>query len=283
VRIERRALLAGAGAVALAIRRARAEPPAPAPDLDLREVEVDGGWSRLFVLAVPRHLAVGVRVPLVVLLHGLGETGDSRMGAWAWVQRYGLSTAYEGLREAGTLRGMVLACPYMPNLPVADPHALDDYARWVVETVIPRARAEAKVAFDRPSLTYLGGVSLGGHFSLEVVLRRPDAFGAWAGVQTAIGRGAGERYAQRLAPLVQGGRLAVLVETSTEDPFRPGSEALARGLSPSGAATTFVVLPGPHDQPWLRRSGTPRMLQWLDDRPRPERRLDPPDRRAASE
>ena len=114
-----------------------------------------------------------------------------------------------------------------------------------------------------------------------MLLRRPEAFGAWAGVQTAIGRQAGERYKEKLLPLMRDGRLAVFVETSTADPFRLGSEALAQGLATSAAASTFVVLPGPHDQPWLRQSGTPRLLEWLDDRPRPERRIDPPDRRAA--
>jgi enterochelin esterase-like enzyme len=205
------------------------------------------------------------------------------MGAWAWVERYGLATAYDELRETGALRGMVLVCPFMPDLPLSNPHAFDDYAQWIVETVLPRARVEAPMASDRPALTYLGGVSLGGHFSLEVLLRRPEAFGAWAGVQTAIGRQAGAKYAERLLPVMKRYRMDALVETSTADPFRPGSEALAQGLATAGGAPTLIVLPGPHDQPWLRRSGTPRLLKWLDDRPRPELRMDPPDRRAARE
>ena len=35
--------------------------------------------------------------PLVVLLHGLGETADPRAGAYAWWERYGLQTCYERL------------------------------------------------------------------------------------------------------------------------------------------------------------------------------------------
>ena len=262
------------------LARADADPGWRPHDLDVREVHVDGEQSRLFVLATPRHLESYERVPLVVLLHGLGETGDARMGAWAWLERYGLGTSYDRLRAAGSLRGLVFACPYMPDLPVADPRAFDAYARWIVETVVPRARREAPAAFDTPERTYLGGCSLGGHFSLEVLLRRPGAFGAWAGVQTAIGAQAGERYAARLAAA---GPHALLVETSSADPFRAGSEALARGLTRAGIANTLAELPGPHDQPWLRRSGTARMLQWLDDLPRPELRPAAPDRRTAPE
>jgi enterochelin esterase-like enzyme len=168
----------------------------------------------------------------------------------------------------------------MPNLPVARPAAFDDYARWIVSTVIPRARREAPV-FEAPRATYLGGCSLGGHFSLEVLLRHPEAFGAWGGVQTAVGEAAGARYAERLATMAKEvGPREILVETSTGDPFRPGNEALARALTHSGIAHTFVELPGPHDQRWLRESGTARMLEWFDGLSRPELRLDPPPRPA---
>jgi enterochelin esterase-like enzyme len=280
--IGRRALLLAGASVAASLRtglaRADVDPDWHPRDLDTREVHVDGEQSRLFVLATPRHLESYERVPLVVLLHGLGETGDARMGAWAWLERYGLGTSYDRLRAAGSMRGLVFACPYMHDLPVADPHAFEAYARWLVETVIPRARREAQAAFDGPERTYLGGCSLGGHFSLEVLLRRPEAFGAWAGVQTAIGEQAGERYAARLAGA---GPHALLVETSSGDPFRAGNEALDRGLTRAGVEHTLAELPGPHDQPWLRRSGTARMLQWLDELPRPERRPAAPDRRAA--
>lgn len=259
--ISRRAVLAGAAGIVVT-RRARADvDPAWRPtSLDVREIPVEGTQSRRFVLGVPTHLVAGERVPLLVLLHGLGETGDERMGAWAWFERYGLGTSYDRLRAGGSMRGLVLACPYMPNLPMAEPRTFDAYARWLVETVVPRARQEAP-AIDAAAATYLAGCSLGGHFSLEFLLRRPEAFGAWGGVQTAVGEGAGRRYGQRLA---QSGVRELLVETSTGDPFRAGNEALSRALDASSVRHTFVELPGPHDQRWLRSSGTARMLSWFD-------------------
>jgi enterochelin esterase-like enzyme len=250
-------------------RRARADvDPAFRPhDLDLREVFVEGPQSRRFVLGVPRHLSPDERVPLVVLLHGLGETGDERMGAWAWFERYGLGTSYDRMRASGSMRGLALACPYMPNLPIGDPHAFDLYSRWLVETVVPRAKSEA-AAIDAASAPYLAGVSLGGHFSLEFLLRRPEAFGAWAGVQSAFGDAAGRRYARKLADAIGPSTVAqLLVETSTGDPFRAGNEALSQGLIDTAVRHTFIELPGPHDQTWLRTVGTERMLGWLDGLP----------------
>jgi len=133
-RLGRRALLAGAAASAgfcSSLAWADADPDWRPRDLDVREVKVPGTLSQLFVLATPRHLESYERVPLVVLLHGLGETGDARMGAWAWLERYGLGTSYDRLRAGGSMRGLVLVCPYMPDLPIADPRAFDDLARRI--------------------------------------------------------------------------------------------------------------------------------------------------------
>jgi enterochelin esterase-like enzyme len=272
--ISRRAFVrlgVGASAASLVARRAAADVDVHwrPRDLDVREIVVDGEVSRRFVLGVPRHLEAGERVPLLVLLHGLGETGDERTGAWAWFERYGLGTSYDRLRASTPFRGLVLACPYMPNLPIANPAALDAYARWVALTVVPRARAEGPALGD-PRSTYLGGCSLGGHFSLEAFLRRREAFGAWGGVQTAIGEAAATRYAARLAAATAPAGAPLLIETSSADPFRAANRALAEALTRSGVANTFVELPGPHDQHWLRQSGTARMLQWFDALPRPE-------------
>src|SRR5690349_2402356 len=143
------ATAAAAGASLVASASARpglcapppAVPPAPA-DLEVRDFTVEG-IGRRFVLLVPRHLAKGERAPLLILLHGLGETGDARMGAYAWLERYGLGTSYDRLLEAGAMRGLVLACPYMPNLPLADPGAFDAYANWIANAVVPQARSAA--------------------------------------------------------------------------------------------------------------------------------------------
>ncbi|HSN99933.1 MAG TPA: hypothetical protein VLS89_16675, partial [Candidatus Nanopelagicales bacterium] len=143
--------LIGLGSPTLAPRSASAEPPAPEPqrpphlpqDLEIRDLSVPGdrALGRRFTLLVPKHLAAGEKVPLLVLLHGLGETGDERMGAFAWLERYGLGTAYDRLRRpplartskradwtaarlaevnsalaTRPFRGLALACPFTPTV-----------------------------------------------------------------------------------------------------------------------------------------------------------------------
>jgi enterochelin esterase-like enzyme len=146
----------------------------------------------------------------------------------------------------------------MPN-PTA---ALDGYARWLVEVVIPRARKEAPVYGDAAH-TGLDGCSLGGFVGLEVFLRKPEHFGAWGAVQAAFGVHRAPSFADRLArTLARTGPRHVHIETSLEDPFRRANETLASALTKANVRHDLVVLPGPHDQPFLREVGTLEMLRW---------------------
>jgi hypothetical protein len=301
--LPRRAFLKGlASAAALGVAEDAVAAPdglssrAP-PDLTVLDLTVEGDkkLAQRFTLFIPKHLASGERVPLLVLLHGLGETGDPTLGVFAWVERYGLGTAYARLRRppitrtsrntallpdahiaelnatlaAHPFRGMAIACPFTPNIgktpnPTA---AFDAYAAWITEVVVPRARKEAPV-FSDAAHTYLDGVSLGGYIGLEVFIRRPDAFGAWGGVQSAFNIGRLRVYADALAvaaaKAAKGGKAQrmIHIETSVADPFHDINLALSTELKKKGVPHDFVALPGPHDQPFLREAGTMEMLLW---------------------
>ena len=284
--------VAAAAAASSALSRyARAE-TAPTPlDLDVRDIVVpgDAALGRRFALCIPKHLAPNERAPLLILLHGLGETGDERAGAFAWLERYGLGAAYDRLRRPPIRRttklpywtdahldetnaalakrpfsGLVIACPYTPNVARAkDPSgALDRYAQWIVDEVIPRARRDAPV-LEGPGHVSIDGCSMGGYVGLEVFLRKPEAFNAWGGVQSAFGAHRAAGYADRLASTIaRVGPRPIHIETSEGDPFRDANIALADALQRKNVPCDRVVLPGPHDQPWLREIGTIEMLRW---------------------
>lgn len=253
------------------------------PDFrNLRVRDLSEGGRRL-VLVTPRYQNPDSPIPLVVLLHGLGETTNERLGAYAWIERYGLLSAWQRLKRAPIerlskrgewtdarlaeinaeleqrpFRGFAMACPFMPN--PKGPADLDDYAAWLERSLLPLCRREALVVSE-PSRTYLCGVSLGGYVSLEMLVRLPHAFGAWAGVQTAIGSWAAGGYAERLA---RAPAKPMLLLTSTLDTWRSSSEALAAALIEKKLAHTLRIVPGPHDQPWLREAGSIETLHWLD-------------------
>lgn len=284
-RLGRRALLTTLGIGAISrIASAASEADRDADLRNLRLLDLTEGGRR-FVLVVPRYLEQAQKLPLVVLLHGLGETTNERLGAYAWVDSYGLGSSWQRLKRPpvapiGTrgewtdarlaevnaslaerpFRGMAMVCPFMPNPKSAA--EIDAYARWIEQALLPRVRREVATQ-EGAARTYLCGVSLGGYVSLEILTRLPHLFGAWAGVQTAIGTFAAAGYAAKIARSWTGTH-PVLLLTSQQDHWRASSEALAAAFASKALATTYRVIPGPHDQPWLREAGTLETLLWLD-------------------
>ena len=282
----RRALLGWCGAALLA-REARADDGYDAEE-DLRNLKLlditDDGHRLTLVL--PRYLEPTQQIPLVVLLHGLGETGDPRAGAYAWVERYGLGNSWQRLKRppitrtstrgewtdarlgevndqlaARPFRGFAMVCPHMPNPKSAG--EVDAYAQWIGGGLLSRVRKEAAQIATDAERTYLCGVSLGGYVSLEVLSRVPQAFGAWAGVQTAIGTFAAPGYAEKIAKGF-GEKRPLYLLTSSQDHWRTSSEALLAAFQAKKLKVDYRVVPGPHDQPWLREAGTIEALLWLD-------------------
>lgn len=291
--LERRGLL-GWMAVAAMVGATRPARGASQPQgFDVRDIRVEGDRrvGRRFTLLVPRHVPAGQRVPLLVALHGLGETGDQRTGAHAWLERYGLGEAYRRLLAPPVERvtkhpywaegrlarvnrdlasrafgGLAVACPFTPNVYKAQSRQamLDDYADWLVDVVLPRARSEAPIHTDVRH-TGLDGCSLGGYVGIEVFLRKADHFGAWGSVQGALGQHRVPRYAERLAETIaRVGRRPIHLETSSADVFRAVNVQLSKELTQRGVPHELLIGRGPHNQPWLRDEGTLEMLLWHD-------------------
>ena len=265
------------------------------PELDVRDIPLPGDRSlgQRMTLVIPNRLTRTSNLPLLVLLHGLGETGDQRTGAFAWLEKYGLASSIERLYHppitrtgkrgdftdehlravntelaASPFAGFVIACPYTPNVNRAPnlKTALDGYTKWITDVVIPQARREASVSTDSGRIA-IDGCSLGGFVAIEVFLRSPQTFGAMGAVQAAIGVHRAAPYAERFANVIQQyGPRAIHIETSSADPFREANEAFAAELTKRLVTHEAIVLPGPHDQPWLREVGTLEMLRWHDRR-----------------
>ena len=264
------------------------------PHFEVRDVKLPAadGIAERCVMLVPRHTKE--RVPLLVLLHGLGETGDQRMGAYAWIERYGLGSSYERLLtppvapmyspkrhwqqgrieqlnqslQEQPFRGLCIMCPYTPNVYQAPNRkvAFDSYTRWLTEQVVPYARKHAHV-HQTERHTYLDGCSLGGYVGIEVFLRAHQHFCAWGSVQGALGAHRVDDYARRLAKLIHGDtKRFIHLETSSADPFRKLNKRLSAQLKKHNIAHDFSDLKGPHNQPFLRDSGTLEMLLWHDRR-----------------
>ncbi len=263
------------------------------PVFEIKRLSVKGKHASRFDLLVPKHLPKDARVRLLVALHGLGESHDPEQGAAAWVDRYGLGTSYERLlappikklakrgdwtderlREVNLaltqrpFAGVAVACPFTPNFKqVSDrPRAIREYGDWIVGELLPLARKEAPVLGSRAG-TALDGCSMGGPFALDTYLAHPKEFGALGVVQGAFGEHRAAGYASALASTQdKHGAVPIHVLSSTGDGFHGSARALHKELDKRSVKSALRILPGPHDQPWLREAGTIEMLLFHERR-----------------
>lgn len=248
--------------------------------------EVAGVASRVAILR-PKT-AGAARFPVLVALHGHGEAikGPER-GALGWPNDYALTHAlervcspplervdFEGFVTDAHLaevnaelashpwRGLVIVCPYLPDLDLRKDDDVLDYGKFIASTILPRVAREMPALAGAAS-TGIDGVSLGGAVSLRAGLALPDAFGAVGALQPAID----DAHIPDLVALARAARakrpsLALRLTTSTDDYYRDVVHSLSNAWRAAGIAHDFAELPGPHDYPFNRGPGAYEMLSW---------------------
>ncbi len=245
------------------------------------------GVSSRAVILRPKTVTTA-RYPVLVALHGHGEAikGPER-GALGWPNDYALVKAldrvcepplmtedFEGLVDAAHLdeinaefaahpwRGLVVVCPYLPDLDLRHDSDILDYGKFVASVLLPRVVREMP-AMSGAESTGIDGVSLGGAVALRAGLAAPDVFGAVGALQPAID----DARVSDLVDLARVARaknpnVALRVTTSHEDYYRDVVRSLDAAWTKANVAHDFAELPGPHDYIFNRGPGAYEMLMW---------------------
>ncbi len=270
--------------------------PTEAPDAEPSRVVVALEEWRLpapierAVLVVPTLPQGHAPLPVVVALHGRGEAMKGpEEGSRGWARDYALVRAYErisspplfapdfeGLVEPGELakmnaalaarpfRGLAVLCPYVPDIDLDSPKDQEAYGLALVRTLLPRARADARLHVA-PETTGIDGVSLGGAIALRAGLGHPEAFGAVAALQPAIRESQTPSWVA-LAKSARAARPGVKLRltTSHEDYFLAPTRRVSEAWRAAGIEHDFAELPGPHDYIFNRGPGAMTLLFWQD-------------------
>jgi iron(III)-salmochelin esterase len=262
--------------------------PPPLPKCPLPELvdwHFGGGVSTHTALLVPSATQPAARYPVLVALHGRGEAlKGPESGALGWPNDYALKRAltricappltvddFEGLvmddhladmnREivAKPWSGLIVACPYLPDLDLRREGDIEEYKHFLVDTLLPRVHKELPSEATRVGID---GVSLGGAVALRVGLRAPETFAAVGTLQPAI-----DAHVDDLLELARAARakrpsLSLRLTTSQDDYYRDVTRLLSTAWQTAGIAHDFSVLPGPHDYVFNRGPGAYEMLTW---------------------
>jgi pimeloyl-ACP methyl ester carboxylesterase len=238
----------------------------------------------------PRQRDGGERFPVVFAFHGMGESksGPER-GYLAWPEKYGLFEAYDAVLSppvsaqafGGLVRdaelqalnrrlakrafdGVFVVGVYTPEFAEEGREAaLDAFAAWLVNTLLPRVLDVFPVANPEPRTAGVDGVSLGGMVALEVGLRHPEVFGAVGTMQPAV-RGREVALAERAAQAMQKQPFAMRLLSSDGDPLLPVTRKLSEELRKRTVPHELVVTKGGHDYAFNRGPGAFELLSFHD-------------------
>jgi hypothetical protein len=295
--IGRRALVLG---VATAFACSRSEGaaggvPAPLPSSpNVRLLQWDFGpqpWGAgRAVVVVPTWAPPDQRFPVVVALHGRGESLKSPAeGALGWPRDYALVRAidrlrapplrdadYEGLVDPARMAeqnaqlarrpfgGLIVVCPWLPDVHPASTADISPYTRFLFDVLLPRVRRETPALPDAAS-TGIDGVSLGGVLGMRIGLGYPEMFGAVGGIQPAFENGQSADWAA-VAAAARAKRpdLRLRLLTSKDDYFHDVVVGVDRAWTAAGIPHDFADVVGPHDYIFNRGPGSIELLLWND-------------------
>jgi iron(III)-salmochelin esterase len=249
-------------------------------------------FGRIDVVVVLPDRLPNERFPVLIALHGRGEAAKGPVrGARGWVDDYALGRAirrlsmppleqrdFEGLAEPKRLKaineelrtrayqGLVVICPYTPDVLTGE-RPFDravPYARFLVDTVLPRARRELPIV-DSVSATGIDGVSLGGRLALLSGLYEPKSFGVIGTLQAAFDSSdAGRLAAMAVNAKKANPRLKFRLLTSDEDYFLNANRAISGAFTQAQVENQLLIVAGPHDYIFNRGPGAIEMLLFHD-------------------
>jgi iron(III)-salmochelin esterase len=274
--------------------------PHPSAPTGIREAARELSWSfpegpfgaTEVVIAIPPRTDAQQRFPVLVALHGRGESvKGSRRGARGWLDDYQLARAVSRLSNpplrapdfedfvgderlarlnAGLLErpysGLIVVCPFLPDVLKGSSafRQAEPLARFIVDVLLPRVYAKTP-ALAEPASTGIDGVSLGGRAALLVGLSRPEAFGAVGALQAAIDEKELERWSEMAARAVsRNPRLVLRLLTSDEDYFLRVNEQLSSALTGKAVPHRLLRVVGTHSYRFNRGPGSLEMLLFHD-------------------
>jgi hypothetical protein len=295
--MTRRALLQAGAALALASCRSAKKPPEPAMESSATPPPPGGSWRDLSFDPTPetpdgeRALVLlpdnPPSAPILIALHGRGEAGRGLdVGAGAWPREYALDRMHRRLLsppltpedlqgmlspdrlarlnaslQAAPYKGLAVACPATPVLSDKSVEGAKGFGRFLVETLLPRVRAEAKSKADRTA-TGIDGVSMGGRIALFVGLSNPEVFGVVGVLQPAIQVEEAGLIAALAKSAMEKARVVLRLVSSEEDPFLPAVRAASAAMRADGIAHELLVVPGTHGYEFNRGPGGAELLLW---------------------
>ncbi len=243
------------------------------------------GPQNVVLVLPPDYDSSSTRYPTVLAMAGLGESvRGNKAGAYGWVEKYGVVPAMAALHRGRLTRadfqdlvtdealarynaalakepyrGVILVCPYPPNLNKGI-RQLDGYERFWFDELMPWVDAE----FRTTSTWGIGGISLGGLTATHVGFGNPGKFAAISSQQASVTRSRPRLVKRAEAHLEALKSTRLNIATSHRDGYRKALTQFHEDLLRIGLPHRFVILQGAHNKPFVKGPGSLEILLFHD-------------------
>ena len=241
------------------------------------------------LVVVPAFASDTRRLPVLVTMHGLGESRKGpKRGARGWVDDYWLTKALERLTKpplttadfrdrvdpkrlerinatlvAQPYHGLIVVCPYTPMELLQGEHGFTDasvLASFVVDKLLPKVYAETP-AIGTAATTGVDGVSLGGRGAVLTGLTRAESFGVVGGLQPAFDSSeVAGLVTQALSARQRHPGLVIRLLSSSQDYYLKPTKAISAAFTKAGVNNYLNVVAGDHSYEFNRGPGVYEML-----------------------
>ena len=239
---------------------------AQAPDQDLfeRQYFLQGNDTLPCRILSPLHFTAGKKYPLIVFLHGSGERGNDNEAQLKWGSNLFLDSAN---REKFPAIVVFPQCPAdsswsvrIKNKP-ADSSGIYQFPMNVPPTrplqmVMSFIDTLINSGIVDPKRISIGGLSMGGFGTFEILWRKPKLFAAAIPIC-----GGGNPASAKL----YGKHFPVWVFHGTDDDAVPvvNSRIMVNALKDAGAKVKYTEYPGVKHDSWINAFAEPTLLPWL--------------------
>jgi predicted peptidase len=234
-------------------------------DLYEKKEFINGNDTLRYRILYPLNYDAGKKYPLIVFLHGSGERGEDNEAQL---------THGSKLFADSAIRQQFPAIVIFPQCPgngwwariTRDPNRKDSLGQFVLQSDQPIGTSLNLVSQLLDSLVadkkvvkkqiYLGGLSMGGMGTFELLWRKPDFFAAAFPIC-----GAGDP--QKVS--VYGRKFPIWIFHGDNDQSVPvgNSRLMTNALKAAGAKVKYTEYPGVGHNSWDNAFAEPELLPWL--------------------
>lgn len=226
---------------------------------------ISNGDTLNYRLMYPDRYDVNKKYPVVLFLHGVGERGTDNEAQLKWGgtlfsdstnrTKFPAFVIFPQCANDDFWANMSMDNSKKDSLGVFEYHSNRPFnpSLGLVSKLIDSFARTAQVDSSR---IYLGGLSMGGMGTFELLWRKPKFFAAAIAICGGGDPGQVKRYANKFPIWIFHGSSDPIVPTS-------GSRLMVKSLKAAGAKVTYTEYPGVGHDSWKNAFKEPTLLDWL--------------------